>query len=136
MKVLGKVVVGLVLGGSALILPGAVVGFGTAPAPRFQMSSEGEGIRGLIDRTQSDLRAAEDMDPRNSKERDRYKNAQKNLSDLDRHFTKGKYNRGELDRSIGDLQAILNHNTLQASSRDALLRDVQDLRFARARYQR
>ena len=134
MNFVGKVVIGLALGGSALTMPGAVAGLGAAPAPRFQMYREADGMRGLIDRTQSDLRAAEDMDPRNSKERDRYKNAQKNLSDLDRHFTKGKYDKGELDRSIGDVQAILDHNTLQASSRDALLRDVQDLRVARASY--
>ena len=133
MKTAGKFVTGLVLGSGLLTATAAAMAAG--PAAYFQQYREPEGIRGLIDRTQSDLRAAEDVvDPKNSKDRERYRNAQKNLSDLDRHFTKGKYDKGELDRSIGDIQSILDHNTLQASSRDALMRDVEDLRVARARF--
>jgi len=133
MNIAAKFATGLVLGSGLLTV--ATVSMAAAPTPYFQESEGPAGIRGLIDRTQSDLRAAEDVvDPKNSKDRERYRNAQKNLSDLDRHFTKGKYDRGDLDRSIGDIQSILDHNTLQASSRDALLRDVEDLRVARARF--
>jgi hypothetical protein len=132
MKTAGKFVTGLVLASGLSTL--TAIAMAAGPAAYFQQYREPEGIRGLIDRTQSDLRAAEDVvDPKNSKDRERYRNAQKNLSDLDRHFTKGKYDKGELDRSIGDIQSILDHNTLQASSRDALLRDIEDLRVARAR---
>lgn len=126
-----RFLVGALLGSGLVIT--AAPPLGVMAMPHHQEYREIDGIRGLVDRTQSDLRAAEDMDPRNSKERDRYRNAQKNLSDLDRHLTKGKFDRGELDRSIGDIQNILDHNTLQASSRDALLRDVADLRQMRER---
>jgi hypothetical protein len=104
-----------------------------APQVSSQAFDEGSGFRSLIDRTQSDLRDASDIEHKDNKEKDRYKNAQRNLSDLDRHLTKGHFDKGKLDRSIGDIQSILDHNTLQASSRDALLRDIADLRIARER---
>ncbi len=91
-------------------------------------------LRGLIDRTQSDLRAAADLERGNDKQRDRYRDAQKHLSNFDRHIVKGKFDKDELNHSIDSIKDILDHNTLQASSRDALMRDVEDLRTARARH--
>jgi hypothetical protein len=88
-------------------------------------------LRGLIDRTQSDLRSASGLEHGN-KQRDRYHNAQDNLSKLDRKLSKGKFDKGALDHSIDDVKAILDHNTLQASSRDLLRRDLTDLKVARA----
>lgn len=90
-------------------------------------------LRGLVDRTQSDLRAAADLEHGNDKQRDRYKNAQGHLSTFDRHLTKGHFDKGELNKSIDSIKDILDHNVLQASSRDALMRDVDDLRIARDR---
>jgi hypothetical protein len=89
-------------------------------------------LRSLVDRTQSDLRAASGLEHGN-KQRDRYHNAQDNLSKLDRKLSKGKFDKGALDHSIDDVKAILDHNTLQASSRDLLMRDLSDLKVARAR---
>ncbi len=90
-------------------------------------------MRGLIDRTQADLRAAADLEHGNDKQRDRYRDAQQHLSNFDRELTKGHFDKGQLDRSIDNIKSILNHNVLQASSRDALIRDESDLRVARAR---
>lgn len=90
-------------------------------------------LRQLIDRTQTDLRSASQLEHTgNGKQRDRYRNAQKSLSTFDRHLTKGKFDKDKLNDAIGDIQSVLDHNTLQASSRDALLSDVQNLRLARA----
>jgi hypothetical protein len=89
-------------------------------------------IRGLIDRTQSDLRAAADLE-HGKKERERYYRAQKALSAFDRRLSKGHFDKGKLDQAIKDVQSVLDHNTLQPSTRDALLRDVADLRAARQR---
>ncbi len=102
-----------------------------AAAPYFQEYGDLSPLRGLVDRTQSDLRAAGDLEHGNPKERERYHNAQRSLSTFDRHLTKGHFDKDELDRAIADLQHVLDHNTLQASSRDALLHDVEDLRGAR-----
>ncbi len=90
-------------------------------------------LRGLIDRTQSDLRAAADLEHGNDKQRNRYRNAQEHLSNLDRNLSKGRFDKGDWNHSIGDLKDILEHNTLQASSRDALQHDLEDLRIARDR---
>ena len=91
---------------------------------------DGVDLRSLIDRTQDDLRAAADLEHGN-KQHDRYKNAQDHLSDFDRSLSKGKFNKDRLDTAINDLKNLLDHNTLQASTRDALQRDVEELRSAR-----
>lgn len=96
------------------------------PAPYMDM-------RGLVDRTQADLRGAEELEHGNSGQRGRYRNAQGHLSSFDRNLTKGHFDKGELDKSINSIRGILNHNVLQASSRDALMRDVSDLKVALAR---
>ena len=89
-------------------------------------------LRQLIEKTQDDLRRSSELQhTRKGDQRNRYQNAQKSLSTFDRHLTKVKFDKGELDKAIGDIQSVLDHNTLQASSRDALLSDVQNLRLAR-----
>jgi hypothetical protein len=90
-------------------------------------------LRGLVDRTQSDLRAAADLEHENGKQRERYQSAQGHLSSFDRNLVKGKFDKGELDKAMGEIRSILDHNVLQASSRDALLHDRDDLRVARDR---
>lgn len=92
------------------------------------------GLRGLVDRVQSDLREAAELEHGKGDQRDRYRNAQRHLSTFDRHLTKGHFDKGELDSAISDIQSILDKNVLQASSRDTLLRDVEDLRVARDRH--
>jgi len=87
-------------------------------------------LRSLVDRVQSDLRAASDLE-HGDKQRDRYHNAQDNLSKFDRNLAKGKFDKGALGHSIDSLNDILEHNTLQASSRDLLRRDLADLKYAR-----
>ena len=108
-------------------LPAAEAGwFQEYPAPYGD-------LRGLVDRSQSDLRAAAELEHGKSDQRERYRNAQGHLSTFDRHLTHGKFDKGELEKAINDMKAILDHNVLQASSRDALMRDVEDLRVARDR---
>ncbi len=101
-------------------------GFQAYPAPFFDM-------RGLVDRSQADLRGAAELEHGNDRQRGRYNDAQGHLSTFDRHLTKGRFDKGELNKSIGSMQGILDHNVLQARSRDALMRDVSDLRVARDR---
>ncbi|MGI8961628.1 MAG: hypothetical protein ACR2IV_18070 [Bryobacteraceae bacterium] len=112
--------------GSAVLLPGA------ANSAFQQYENDRGDIRGLVDRTQTDLRAAGDIQ-HGQKERERYKHAQKSLSTFDRHLAKGKFDKDKLDDAISDIQSVLDHNTLQASVRDVLARDVADLRVARER---
>ena len=90
-------------------------------------------VRTVVDRTQSDLRAASDLE-HGGKQDSRYKNAQDHLSDFDRSLAKGHFNKDRLDRAIEDLKNLVDHNTLQASARDALVHDLEDLRLVRERH--
>jgi hypothetical protein len=124
---LQAVVLALGLGsGGAVVLHAQQPGYGQEyPAPY------GGGLRGLVDRAQNDLRTAEEMEHNKGDQRERYEHAQGHLSTFDRKLTHGKFDRGELDKSIDSIKGILDHNVLQASSRDALIRDLQDLKVAR-----
>jgi ATP/maltotriose-dependent transcriptional regulator MalT len=88
--------------------------------------------RAVIDRTQNDLRRAEDFERQKHKELTRYDNAQKHLSEFDRDYTKGHFDKGKLDASINDLKNVVEHNTLNPQDRDALSADLRDLRLVRA----
>jgi hypothetical protein len=99
----------------------------------YQHGDEISSLRTLVDRTQSDLRSASDLNHGN-KQTDRYHKAQDHLSKLDRSLSHGKYNKGALNDCIDELKSILDHNTIQAHSRDTLMRDLSDLKVARARH--
>jgi hypothetical protein len=104
-----------------------------AAAPyAWQYGDRFSDIRALVDRTQNDLREAASLEHKDGEQRNRYRDAQKHLSTFDRHLTKGHFDKDTLDKAIDNIQAILDKNTLQASTRDVLYRDVQDLRAARA----
>ncbi len=104
------------------------------PAAGFPAHDTDYGdLRSLIDKTQTDLRAASDLQHGN-KQSDRYHKAQDHLSKLDRSLSHGKYNKGALNDSIDGVKSILDHNTLQASARDALIRDLTELKIARDRH--
>jgi hypothetical protein len=125
---------------SAALSVGLLVAISPMPASaaNWQEYRDYGRLRGLIDRTQSDLRMAADaagMDAR-GRQRDRYRDAQKSLSDLDRRLSNGRFDRGQLDHSISHVKGILDHNILQARNRDALIRDLEDLRMARDHYWR
>jgi hypothetical protein len=92
--------------------------------------------RGLIDRTQDDLRRAAEFERHRGKEVIRYENAQKHLSDFDREMTKGHFDKDRLDEAIDDVKNVVEHNTLDADDRDNLRRDLSDLRAMREEHDR
>lgn len=115
----------------------ALVGVGPLTAAGSGWHQEGDWhqhLRGAIDRTQSDLQAAAQLE-QSPKERERYNHAQRQLSDFDRKLSRGHFDEGKLKDAIGALGAILDHNTLQASTRDALRADLADLQAARDRHE-
>jgi glycyl-tRNA synthetase (class II) len=86
-------------------------------------------LRGVVDRTQSDLQAASTLQ-HGDKQRARVQHAQDDLSKLDRKLVKGKFDKEAFEHSLGAIKAILNHNTLPVSGRDALMRDLSALQAA------
>lgn len=93
-------------------------------------------IRALVDRTQNDLRQAEDFERHHGKDVNRYQNAERHLSDFDRDFTRGHFDKGKLDAAINDVKGVVDHNTLDPAGRDALNNDLRDLRLARAEHEK
>jgi hypothetical protein len=87
-------------------------------------------MRNVIDRTQSDLRMALDF-AHGDKQRARYQHAQDHLSKLDGKLVKGKFDKGCFHDAVEAIKKILDHNTLQASGRDALMQDLNDLTVVR-----
>jgi hypothetical protein len=89
-------------------------------------------LRGVVDRTQSDLRAASGLE-HGDKQRARVQHAQDDLSKLDRKLVRGKFDKDAFQHSLSALKSILDHNTLPVSGRDSLMRDVSELQAAHER---
>lgn len=89
-------------------------------------------LRSVINQTQNDLRYASDLEKQKGDHHERYQDAQGHLSSFDRKLTQGKFDKGEWKKSIQKLREILDKNVLQAASRDALLRDLDELEHARS----
>jgi hypothetical protein len=92
--------------------------------------------RNLVQRVQEDLRHSVGFaTPEIKKDRkqiERWDNAQRSLSNFDKHLSEGKFDKGELDAAINDLKNVFEHNTLSSQDRDILNRDLADLRRLRA----
>src|ERR1700722_12095169 len=101
--------------------------FSSVPAALAQ-GDEYDEARTLVQRVQDDLHT---LHPASHKDRDRVKDALKHLSDLDRKFTKDQFRKAPLSDAIGNVQGILDHNTLDTRERDTLNADIHVLRELR-----
>jgi hypothetical protein len=88
--------------------------------------------RDIVAKVQGDLERAADFTRNKEKERDRYHDVQRKLSDFDRELTRGKFDKGKLDQAIDDLKDVVNNNTLESHDRDTLREDLAILRTVRA----
>ena len=88
--------------------------------------------RSLVAQTHRDLRAISNRETYSGKERERYDNALKHISEFDRELAKGKYSKDKLDTAIDDINNVCKNNTLGPHERDALLEDLKSLRDLRA----
>jgi hypothetical protein len=88
--------------------------------------------RGLVDRTDHDLRKVEHLDRFSAKDHERYDNALRHLSEFDSGLSRGKYDHGKLDAAIDDLNNVCKNNILSPGDRDMLQADLRDLRDLRA----
>jgi hypothetical protein len=112
--------------GLAFATPVPTVATGTG----WFQEGAGQNLRSVIDRTQTDLQAAAQLEQK-PKEHERYRRAQTALSNFDRKLSKGHFDKDKLKDAIGAIESVLDHNTLQASMRDALKADLADLHAAR-----
>jgi hypothetical protein len=115
----------------ALALTSAVP-LAAAPSGWYQEGDWHQHLREIVDRTQNDLTAALQI-ATGPKDHERYRHAQRELSDFDRKLSRGHFDEGKLKDCIGAINDILDHNTLQPSTRDALRADNEDLKVVRDR---
>jgi hypothetical protein len=88
--------------------------------------------RGLVGRVLRDLERAQRMAPVAGKQRERYENAQRHLSQFDERLSRGDFDKDKLDEAIADVHNVVKNNVLSPRSRDQLRDDVEDLRSMRA----
>jgi hypothetical protein len=87
--------------------------------------------RSLVAHVQNDLRRAERFTRPSGKEKERYYNAQRHLSQFDRALARGKFDKDKLDEAIDDVKNVVENNTLSPRDRDVLTADLRDLRELR-----
>jgi hypothetical protein len=66
------------------------------------------------------------------RERGRYDNAIRHLSQFQNGLMRGSFDRGRLDEAIGDVQSVVDHNPLDERARGMLWNDLNNLRAFRA----
>ncbi len=96
----------------------------------YSRSVDPEG--GIFARTASDLDRAASSQYYRGGDRRRIENARRDLWDFQKRWREGRYDRGELDEAIGNVQKVINMRYLDYQDRAALEQDVQQLREFRA----
>lgn len=74
--------------------------------PAQAQSGQYGNARALVGRVQDDLRRAERFARPTDKERERYANAQRHLSEFDRNLSRGKFDKDKLDAAIDDVNNV------------------------------
>jgi hypothetical protein len=106
--------------------------FGTLSGTAMLVFGQEYGrARDIVARVQDDLRRAADFTATKEKERDRYRDVQRKLSEFDRDLSRGHFDKGKLDGAIDELKEVIKDNTLESHDRDALAADLADLRTLR-----
>jgi len=93
-----------------------------------------DSVSGLINRVHSDLNHGYSVWRLSHGDQDRLTHAEHQLRDFDKKWRRGKFDKGELDESIGAIQHVLDNNHLNGRERDALWDDVTQLRRMREAY--
>ena len=71
------------------------------------------------------------MAPVAGRQRDRYDNANRHLSEFDDRLSRDVYDQGKLDTAIEDVKNVFKSNPLGPHSRDELRDDIDALRSMR-----
>jgi hypothetical protein len=95
-----------------------------------------ESVSALIERVHADLNRGYGVWHLRHGDRERLNHAEHQLRDFALHWQHGRFDKGNLDHAIGDIQKIVNDNHLSGRERDALWNDVEELRRMREAYDR
>ncbi len=86
----------------------------------------------LFDQVQADLNRAATFGYLRGGQRRDLANASRDLAEFEGRWSRGRFDRHELDEAIGRIQKVINHSGLNYRDRSALLDDVGRMRQFRA----
>jgi hypothetical protein len=89
-----------------------------------------------LDATIHHLEGIAEHNTYSGKERERYDNALRHLSQFAARLHEGRFDKDKLDDAIGDVQNVIDNNRMGERARRMLLRDVAELRRLRENYDR
>lgn len=90
-----------------------------------------------LNRVRADIdRAERDLHYLSGEELDRFNSARREIGEFQHRWEEGHYDKGALDRVIGNLNHVVEHGRLHAHDRDVLARDVDRLRDMREHWDR
>jgi len=89
-----------------------------------------------LDATLHHLEAIAERNTYSGKERERYDNALRHVSQFAARLQEGRFDKDKLDEAIGDVQNVIDNNRMGERPRRILLRDVSELRRLRENYDR
>src|SRR5882724_2360581 len=119
---------------TAILLAFAAFGvaqYGPEGGPYFP-----DKIDALIDQVHADLNHGYGVWHVSDGDRKRLNHAGEQLREFAKEWRKGKFDKGNLNDSIGAIQHVLDDNHLSGAERDALWADVEQLRKMREAYDR
>lgn len=95
-----------------------------------------ETVSAIIERVHGDLNRGYAVWHLRGGDRGRLTRADRQLHDFAEHWRNGKFDKGNLDHSIRDIQKVIEDNHLSGRERDALWNGVEELRRMREAYDR
>ena len=102
------------------------------PGPKYDASE----VTALVDRVHTDLNHAYSVFHFSGDDRERLNKAEKESRDFAQKWSKGKFDKGQLDGVISSIQHVLDNNKLPADARDSISKDLDQLRSMREAYDR
>ncbi len=119
---------------------GVVVLAALAATSQAQFGSQGryrpETVSAIVERVHGDLNRGYAVWRLSGGDRGRLTRADRRLHDFAEHWRNGKFDKGNLDHAIGDIQKVIEDNHLSGRERDALWNNVEELRRMRQAYDR
>jgi hypothetical protein len=122
-----------------LALPAALIMFSAIGLAQYGPEGgpyQPDKVDALIDHVHQDLNQGYDAWHLSDGDRKRLNHAGEQLREFAKQWHKGKFDKGNLDDSIGAIQHVLNDNHLSGPARDALWDDSEQLRKMREAYER
>jgi hypothetical protein len=100
------------------------------PGPKYEPSE----VTALVDQVHTDLNRAYGVFHFSDSDRDRLNRAEKESREFAQKWAKGKFDKDQLDDVISSIQHVLDNNKLPGDARDAISKDVTQLRNMRTAY--